>query len=95
MAGAFACGSDESLPGWSGSVRDSASVRVVENSAIGAWTEDSRPAVEEVLRIGDRSGDPEYQFGRLSGLAVDSNGPIFSLDVQAQPSKIFNAESTS
>ena len=91
--GALACGSDEDPSGWSGTVRDSASVMIVENGSSGAWTENRR-AVEEVLRIGVPSGDPDYQFGRLSGVAVGSDGRIFALDVQAQTVKVFNAAGT-
>ncbi len=85
-----ACGGGE--PSWTGTITDSAGVTIVANPVEGVWTEADRWTVEEELRIGVVEGDPEYQFGDVGGIAVDSRGRIFVLDVQAQHIKVFSPQ---
>jgi hypothetical protein len=85
-----ACGGGESR--WAGTITDSAGVTIVSNSAVGVWTETDRWTVEEELRIGVREGDPEYQFGEIGGIAVDSRGRLFILESQAQQINVYSAE---
>jgi len=85
-----ACGGGESR--WAGTITDSAGVMIVSNPAVGIWTDADRWTVEEELRIGVREGDPEYQFGEIIGITVDSHGRIFVLDWQAQHIKVFSPE---
>lgn len=89
-----ACGSDGGTPQWQGSVRDSAGVRIVENPAQGIWTPDARWHLEEDLRIGVADGDPELQFGSVTGLDVDGAGHIWVLDTQASRIRVFDGEGT-
>ena len=85
-----ACGGD-SLE-WAGTVTDSAGITIVANPAQGAWTPSSRWAVVEDLLIGTSEGDPDYQFGQISGIGVASDGRIFVLDQQASQVKVFSPE---
>jgi hypothetical protein len=84
------CGGSEGR--WAGTVRDSAGVRIVENPSEGIWTETSRWGLEETLVIGTAEGDPDYQFGNISGIAVDASGGIYVLDQQASHVRAFDAE---
>ncbi|UCC73173.1 MAG: hypothetical protein JSV86_01000 [Gemmatimonadota bacterium] len=85
-----ACGGEESR--WAGTITDSAGVTIVSSPAEGIWTEADRWTVEEDLKIGVVEGDPEYQFGEIGGITVDSRGRIFVLDVQAQHIRVFLPE---
>jgi len=87
---AVSCGSVENR--WAGTIIDSAGVTVVSNPDVGIWTDADRWTVEEELRIGVQEGDPDYQFGQIGGIAVDSRGRLFVLENQAQQIKIYSAE---
>jgi len=88
-----ACGGD---PGgeaaWQGTVQDSAGVRIVENPAQGIWTRGSAWTVEEELQIGVMEGDPELQFGSITGIDATPGGEIYVLDSQASRIRVFDAE---
>lgn len=77
---------------WAGSVTDSAGVEIVSNAGQGMWTEADAWTVEEELKIGTLEGDPDYMFGQIGFLTVDSNGRIYVLDAQAQQIKVYSAE---
>jgi hypothetical protein len=77
---------------WAGSVTDSAGVEIVSNTGEGMWTEVDAWTVEEELKIGTLEGDPNYMFGQVGFLTVDSNGRIFVLDAQAQQVKVYSAD---
>jgi len=77
---------------WAGTVTDSAGVEIVSNPATGMWGADDRWTVTEVLRIGSTEGDPDYQFGAISGIAELPDGRIVVLDQQAHEMRIFSAE---
>ncbi len=77
---------------WAGSVSDSAGVEVVSNPAEGVWTDGDAWTVEEELRIGTLEGDPDYMFGQVGFMTVDSRGRIFVLDAQAQQIKVYTPE---
>ncbi len=68
---------------WNGTVVDSAGVTIVQNPAVGVWTENSGWGVEEELRIGVADGDPDYMFGSIGGIAVSSSNLIYVFDSQA------------
>jgi len=87
---AAACGSEESS--WVGTVTDSAGVAIVVNPAEGMWGAAGGWTVEEELRIGALEGNPDYQFGQVGWIAVDSESRIFVLDMQAQQIKVFGAD---
>ena len=72
-------------------VRDSAGIRIIENPATGEWADDGW-ALQEELRIGVSSGDPEFQFGNIIGVDVDSEGRIVVMDGQARRVRIFDPE---
>ena len=80
--------------GWAGTMRDSAGVVIVENPGTGVWRPGEQWTVVEELRIGVAEGDPDYQFGNVGGIDVDSDGRIYVLDQQAQELKIFDAQGT-
>jgi hypothetical protein len=77
---------------WAGTITDSAGVAIVSNPAEGMWMETDAWTVEEELKIGTLEGDPDYMFGQIGFLTVDSNGRIFVLDAQAQQIKVYSAD---
>ncbi len=77
---------------WAGSVSDSSGVAIVSNPEGGIWGAEGGWTVEEEVRIGALEGEPDYQFGQVGGVAVDTEGRIFVLDVQAQQIKIYTAD---
>ncbi len=85
-----ACGGLESR--WGGTMSDSAGVTVVSNTDVGIWVAGDEWAFEEELRIGAVEGPPEYQFGSVSRIAVDSKGRIFVLDGQAQHIGVYSPD---
>ncbi len=82
-----ACGGGEGR--WAGTVTDSAGVAVVTNPAEGVWGAGDVWTVEEEIRIGALEGAPEFQFGQIGGITVDSEGLIFVLDAQAQHIQVY------
>jgi hypothetical protein len=87
-----ACGGEESR--WAGTMSDSAGVTIVSNTDVGIWGPGEGWALEEELRIGAVEGAPEYQFGQVSRIAVDSKGRIFVLDGQAQHIQVYSPDGT-
>ena len=85
-----ACGGD-SLE-WAGTVTDSAGVAIVSNPPEGAWNQSSRWTVVVDLTIGTTEGDPDYQFGQISGIGVASDGRIFVLDQQAAEVRVYSPD---
>ncbi len=88
---AVGCGGGD-LGDWTGTVSDSAGISIVSNPDNGIWTTSSQWTLEEELRIGTVEGDPEYQFGQVGFIAVDSRERIFVLDTQAQHVRVFTAD---
>lgn len=88
---AGACG-DGGSSSWQGSVVDSAGVAVVSNPATGLWSPDERWTVEPELSIGVTDGDPEYQFGQIVGIDIDSDGRVYVADLQAREIRAFAAD---
>jgi hypothetical protein len=62
----------------------------VSNPDTGIWEEAKRWTVEEDLRIGGREGDPDYLFGDVGPMAVDSRGRIFVFDNHASQIKVYS-----
>lgn len=77
---------------WDGAIRDSAGVLIVENHGTPLWSEEERWTLSEVLRIGTFEGEPEYQFGNISGFAPLSDGRIAITDDMAQNLRYFSPE---
>ena len=94
MVGIAACGGDGPATGAEPVVRDSAGIRIVENPATGSWSDGDQWTLEEELRIGVSSGDPELQFGSIVGVDADGEGRIVVLDAQARRVRVFDAEGT-
>lgn len=84
-----ACGSGPSTGEWSGVVMDSAGISIVRNPSHGIWRPGDSPWVTEVLRIGQAEGEPEYQFGEITGVSIDSDGLIYIGDTQARHVRVF------
>ncbi|HKI93877.1 MAG TPA: hypothetical protein VJ992_01175 [Gemmatimonadales bacterium] len=61
-------------------VRDSAGVKLVTNAARGAWATDSAWMFRETLRIDASRPDPNYQIGKVGGIAINSRGDILVVD---------------
>jgi len=87
---AASCGDADSR--WAGTIGDSAGVTIVSNPDVGMWTEADRWRVEEELRIGVQEGDPDYQFGQIGGITVDSRECLFVFETQAQQIKVYSAD---
>jgi len=83
-----ACGAGESR--WAGTIADSAGVTIVSNTDVGIWAPGEEWTFEEELRIGVVEGAPEYEFGQVFRVAVDSKGRVLVLDGQAQHIKVFS-----
>lgn len=87
------CGGDAAGTGaWAGTVQDSAGVRIVTSPERGVWTDATAWRVEEDLRIGVAAGDPELQFGMITGVDVDAEGRIYVVDTQAGRIRVFGPE---
>lgn len=73
-------------------VTDSAGVQLVRNLSTAADT----AAIElvEELRIGVIDGAEEYQFFRVTGVAVDANGRIFVADAGDHAVRIYESDGT-
>ncbi len=87
-----ACGESDGGTEWRGTVQDSAGVSIVTNPGSGIWTDETRWTAEEEVRIGVESGDPELQFGLVTGLDVDDDGRIYVLDAQAARVRVFSPD---
>ena len=84
------CSDQES--GWTGTMYDSAGVTMVSNTEIGIWAPGEKWTLEEEIRIGVVEGDPNYQFGTIGGIAVDSRERIFVLDGLARHVRVYSPE---
>jgi hypothetical protein len=89
---AAACTSAEGA--WKGTITDSAGVTIVTNTDEGVWTPGTRWTLEEELKIGTIEGAPEYQFGQIGFIAVDSHERIFVMDAQAHHIRVFSPNGT-
>ena len=86
-----ACASrDRPLGEWEGSVSDSAGIAVVHNTSDALWPDGQQWTITEELTIGEMEGDPDYQFGLISGIALDAARNIYVLDAQAQNVRVFD-----
>jgi hypothetical protein len=83
-----ACGGD-GAGSWEGTVSDSAGVEVVLNTGAGTWSGEDAWTVEPDLVIGQAEGEPEYQFGQITGIDVGSDGRIYVIDQQASEVRVF------
>lgn len=86
------CASEAATTAWSGTERDSAGIRIVENPDQPLWGDDDRWDVTTVLDIGTTEGDPDYQFGEVEGVTVDRDGQIYVLDDLTQQVKVYSPE---
>ncbi len=84
------CGGGESR--WAGTISDSGGVTIVSNTDVGVWMPGEEWTLEQELRIGALQGAPEYQFGEVGSIAIDSKGRVFVLDSQAQHIQVYSPE---
>lgn len=87
LAGIAACGSGQA--DWAGTMSDSAGVTIVSNPETGVWAPGEEWTFEEELRIGALEGEPEYQFGQVGFIALDSKDQIYVTDIQAQHIQVY------
>ncbi|MDH5642890.1 MAG: 6-bladed beta-propeller [Gemmatimonadota bacterium] len=87
-----ACASGSSEATWDGTVTDSAGVQIVQNTENSIWRGDAGWTLTEEFRIGSADGDPDYEFGQISGIVVGPNGNVFVLDAMASQVKVFGPE---
>jgi len=85
-------GAPDPLAEWDGAIRDSAGILLVENYGTPLWSEDERWTLSEAMRIGVFEGEPEYQFGNISGFAPLSDGRIAITDDMAQDLRFYSPE---
>lgn len=89
----LACwGESGSATTWDGAVRDSAGIPIVENFGMPMWREGEGWVFTEVLRIGTVEGDPEYEFGNVTGIAVLSDRRIVVADALAHELRFFSPD---
>jgi hypothetical protein len=90
-----ACGGEtDRTASWDGVARDSAGIEVVENFGTPLWREGESWEFTEVLRIGTVEGEPEYEFGRITGMAVLSDRRVVVADAMAHNLRFFSADGT-
>jgi len=77
---------------WEGTVTDSAGVSIVLNTATPMWRAGDAWTASEDLRIGTVAGDPELQFGQITGLDVAPDGTVYVLDMQARELRAYDAQ---
>ena len=77
---------------WEGTITDSAGVAIVMNTATPMWSAGDEWTVSEDLRIGTVAGEPEFQFGLITGLDVGPDGTVYVLDMQASEIRAYDAE---
>ena len=82
--------SDPPATGWTGTVRDSAGVTIVESPAYPV--ESTAPALVRQLSIGNDESVPETLFGNVAGAVTGADGRIYVLDQQAQTVRVFNPD---
>jgi hypothetical protein len=92
--GSACVGGDDVLSGWDGAERDTAGITIVENFGTPLWGEEPLWTFHEVLRIGTADGDPDYQFGRITGLAILSNRGVVVADQLAHNVRYFSPDGT-
>jgi len=77
---------------WNGTGRDSAGIEIIENYGTPLWGEGEGWTFTEVLRIGVVEGAPEYEFGRITGIAVLSDRRVVVADAMAQELRFFSPD---
>ena len=87
---AMACADGEH--GWTGVMSDSAGITMVANTNAGIWAPGEEWTLAEELRIGAQEGPPEYQFGSVHRIAVDSRNRILVLDGMEQHIQVYSPE---
>ena len=85
-------GDSDPAAAWDGVVRDSAGIEIVENFGAPLWPEGPGWVFTQDLRIGAVDGPPEYQFGRITGRQVLSDGRIAVTDAMAHNLRIFSPD---
>jgi 6-bladed beta-propeller len=86
------CSGGETGPAWAGSVRDSAGVTLVVNPDEGLWKPSEAWRLQEDLRIGEFGADPEYMFGQVGSIALNSRGELLVMDRQLRQVRVFSPE---
>jgi hypothetical protein len=86
------CANDDPLRGWTGSVQDSAGIRIVQNPEEAIWCPGEEWAFTDGMIIGADVGDPTYEFGKITGIEVGSDGLVYVFDQMASEIRVFDQE---
>lgn len=86
------CAGAPDAPDWGGEMVDSAGVTIVVNPAEGLWADGEAWRVQEEARFGEFGGDPNYQFGQVGSIALNSMGEILVFDRQARVLRMFSSD---
>ncbi len=74
---------------WQGTIEEVDGVTVVKNPIEPIYVEDVFN-IQEELSIGEAEGRNEYMFWNVNGIAIDSGGNIFVLDLEPRHIKVFD-----
>jgi hypothetical protein len=69
---------------WTGSIADSAGVRIVSNPSSGLWSDADQPTVRVVMQTASAADDPERELRNIIALAVRDDGRLLILDAGAR-----------
>jgi hypothetical protein len=87
----FTCSRGDAV-GWEGTFSDSAGLTVISNPADGLWRQGSEWRAVQDLLIGEAEGNPDYLFGRIAGICVDTGGRIYVVDEAASSARVYSPD---
>ena len=76
---------------WAGEVADSAGITLVRNPGEGLWSGAQMWHLEEQYSVGVATGNPDLEFGYISGLDVGLDGSVYLLDRQARQIRVLDS----
>jgi len=86
---AFLMANQGQNPQWKGTIEDEDGITVVKNPKAPIYGKDIFGLKEE-LTIGEKEGEEEYMFTRLSAIDVDEKGNIYTLHLREGHIKVFD-----
>ena len=92
MLACAACAGPEPHVPWSGTIVDSAGVRVVVSPEEGLWSSGEAWVAVEEFRIGNFGGDPRYQFAQVGSISLTEAGGLLVMDRQTRELREFTED---